>query len=44
MLRAHKRCPYSNVTRGNIEVELQVDGAAVDAAETKESRYMEMGE
>ena len=29
MLRAHERCPYSNATRGNIEVTLTVDGAAV---------------
>ena len=26
MLRAHQRCPYSNATRGNIAVELTVDG------------------
>ncbi len=26
MERADKRCPYSNATRGNIEVELLVDG------------------
>jgi lipoyl-dependent peroxiredoxin len=32
MLRAHERCPYSNATRGNIEVELMVDGVAVNAA------------
>jgi osmotically inducible protein OsmC len=24
---AHERCPYSNATRGNIEVELAVEGA-----------------
>jgi osmotically inducible protein OsmC len=29
MLRAHERCPYSNATRGNIEVTLTVDGVAV---------------
>jgi osmotically inducible protein OsmC len=27
MARAHERCPYSNATRGNIEVTLTVDGA-----------------
>jgi lipoyl-dependent peroxiredoxin len=26
MLRAHERCPYSNATRGNIDVSLKVDG------------------
>ena len=26
--RAHERCPYSNATRGNIEVELTVRGGA----------------
>lgn len=44
VLRAHERCPYSNATRDNIDVELQVDGAAVDVAETRESRYVELGE
>jgi organic hydroperoxide reductase OsmC/OhrA len=24
--KAHERCPYSNATRGNIEVELAVEG------------------
>jgi Ohr subfamily peroxiredoxin len=28
---AHKVCPYSNATRGNIEVVLTANGAAVDA-------------
>ncbi|OLD43723.1 MAG: hypothetical protein AUI55_00840, partial [Gemmatimonadetes bacterium 13_1_40CM_2_70_7] len=27
MRRAHERCPYSNATRGNIDVTLSVDGA-----------------
>jgi Ohr subfamily peroxiredoxin len=32
MTRAHERCPYSNATRGNIEVKLLVDGVvALDA-------------
>lgn len=31
MARAHERCPYSNATRGNIEVRLAVDGVAVEA-------------
>jgi hypothetical protein len=29
MARAHERCPYSNATRGNIEVKLTVDGVVV---------------
>src|SRR5438067_5926422 len=29
MARAHERCPYSNATRGNIDVLLTIDGAAV---------------
>jgi Ohr subfamily peroxiredoxin len=28
---AHKVCPYSNATRGNIDVELSANGAPVDA-------------
>jgi len=28
---AHRVCPYSNATRGNIEVTLTANGAAVDA-------------
>ncbi len=31
MARAHELCPYSNATRGNIEVTLTVDGVALDA-------------
>src|SRR5207253_4838069 len=36
MTRAHERCPYSNATRGNIDVQLTVDGAplAMQAAQT----------
>ena len=30
MLRADTRCPYSNATRGNIEVALSVDGQPVE--------------
>ncbi len=30
MRRAHHRCPYSNATRGNIDVALSVDGSVVD--------------
>jgi Ohr subfamily peroxiredoxin len=26
MLKAHRRCPYSNATRGNVEVTLTIDG------------------
>jgi organic hydroperoxide reductase OsmC/OhrA len=29
MARAHERCPYSNASRGNIEVELMVDGERI---------------
>jgi lipoyl-dependent peroxiredoxin len=29
MLRAHQRCPYSNATRGNIEVDLTANGQPV---------------
>jgi lipoyl-dependent peroxiredoxin len=30
MLRAHERCPYSNATRGNVDVVLRVDGANLE--------------
>jgi lipoyl-dependent peroxiredoxin len=30
MLRAHERCPYSNATRGNVEVSLTVDGQGLE--------------
>jgi osmotically inducible protein OsmC len=33
MLRADQRCPYSNATRGNIDVALSVDGQPVDRLE-----------
>lgn len=29
---AHKVCPYSNATRGNIDIELTANGASVDAS------------
>jgi Ohr subfamily peroxiredoxin len=32
MARAHERCPYSNATRGNIDVALSVDGAPLPTA------------
>jgi Ohr subfamily peroxiredoxin len=32
MARAHEVCPYSNATRGNIDVTLTVDGAPLDDA------------
>ena len=32
MARAHERCPYSNATRGNIDVVLSVDGVPLAAA------------
>ena len=31
MLRAHERCPYSNATRGNIDVTLLVDGTGMES-------------
>jgi osmotically inducible protein OsmC len=30
MRRAHELCPYSNATRGNIDVVLRVDGATLE--------------
>jgi osmotically inducible protein OsmC len=30
MRRAHERCPYSNATRGNIDVALSVDGTTLE--------------
>ena len=30
MARAHELCPYSNATRGNIDVNLTVDGARLE--------------
>jgi lipoyl-dependent peroxiredoxin len=32
MARAHERCPYSNATRGNIDVQLTVDGQPIEVA------------
>jgi len=32
MARAHQRCPYSNATRGNIDVALSVDGTPIEPA------------
>jgi lipoyl-dependent peroxiredoxin len=32
MARAHQRCPYSNATRGNIQVLLSVDGTPIQRA------------
>jgi lipoyl-dependent peroxiredoxin len=32
MIRAHQRCPYSNATRGNIQVILSVDGTPIQRA------------
>jgi Ohr subfamily peroxiredoxin len=33
MARAHERCPYSNATRGNVEVTLTVDGTQLERFE-----------
>jgi Ohr subfamily peroxiredoxin len=30
MTRAHERCPYSNATRGNIDVALLIDGTPIE--------------
>jgi len=30
MRRAHELCPYSNATRGNVDVVLRVDGTALE--------------
>jgi len=30
MARAHELCPYSNATRGNIDVNLTIDGASLE--------------
>jgi osmotically inducible protein OsmC len=30
MARAHQRCPYSNATRGNVDVALTVDGTRLE--------------
>jgi hypothetical protein len=38
MLQAHERCPYSNATRGNVDVALRVDGADVEPRVTEVSR------
>jgi len=32
MVRAHERCPYSNATRGNVDVALSVEGTPVAPA------------
>ena len=40
--RAHERCPHSNATRGNIEVNLQVDGVGVNAPQTRHIRQVEL--
>ena len=32
MARAHDVCPYSNATRGNVDVVLTVDGASLEGA------------
>ena len=30
MERAHETCPYSRATRGNVDVQLSIGGAAID--------------
>jgi lipoyl-dependent peroxiredoxin len=32
MVRAHQRCPYSNATRGNIQVILSANGTPIQRA------------
>jgi len=36
MRRAHAVCPYSNATRGNIDVMLRVDGTQLSESDSKE--------
>ena len=36
MRRAHELCPYSNATRGNIDVTLRVDGTKLGESDSKE--------
>jgi osmotically inducible protein OsmC len=36
MRRAHERCPYSNATRGNIDVTLRVDGTQLGESDSKD--------
>jgi Ohr subfamily peroxiredoxin len=36
MRRAHELCPYSNATRGNIDVSLRVDGTQLSESDSKE--------
>jgi len=36
MRRAHALCPYSNATRGNIDVTLRVDGTQLGESDSKE--------
>jgi Ohr subfamily peroxiredoxin len=38
MARAHERCPYSNATRGNIDVTLSVDGVPLITPARKPSQ------
>jgi lipoyl-dependent peroxiredoxin len=35
MRRAHERCPYSNATRGNVDVSLTIDGEALEQPSTR---------
>jgi len=34
MRRAHDICPYSNATRGNVEVQLRVDGTQLSEGDS----------
>ena len=38
MRRAHAVCPYSNATRGNVEVTLHVDGTQLGGSDLTKSR------
>ena len=38
MRRAHELCPYSNATRGNIDVTLRVDGTPLGESDSKEDQ------
>jgi lipoyl-dependent peroxiredoxin len=36
MRRAHELCPYSNATRGNIDITLRVGGTQLGESDSKE--------
>ena len=38
MRRAHALCPYSNATRGNVDVTLRVDGTQLGESDSTKNR------